>query len=217
MKGILGKKLGMTRIFTETGEVVPVTVIQAGPCFVTQVKTEDRDGYKAIQLGFEEVKPKSLTRPELMRLKKNHLPPLRYLKEIRVDNPEDYQVGQKITVSIFEVGEKVDVTGWTKGRGFAGVVKRWGFGGGPRTHGQSDRTRAPGSIGAGTDPGRVIKGLRMAGRMGNERKTIQNLEVVFVDPQRNLLAVKGAVPGPVNGLLIIKQARKTEEKRKKYV
>jgi len=216
MKGILGKKLGMTRIFKENGEVVPVTVIQAGPCFVTQIKTEDKDGYRAIQLGFEEVKPKSLTRPELMHLRKNNLPPLRYLKEIRVDNPEEYEVGQKITVSIFEVGEKVDVTGWSKGRGFAGVVKRWGFRGGPRTHGQSDRVRAPGSIGAGTDPGRVIKGLRMAGRMGNERVTVQNLEVVYVDPQRNLLAVKGAVPGARNSLVIIKQARKTEEKRKRY-
>lgn len=216
MKGILGKKLGMTRIFREDGTAIPVTVIQAGPCFVTQVKTEEKDGYKAIQLGFEEIKPKSLTRPELMRLRKNNLPPLRYLKEIRVENPQDYEVGQKITVSIFEVGEKVDVTGWSKGRGFAGVVKRWGFRGGPRTHGQSDRVRAPGSIGAGTDPGRVIKGLRMAGRMGNERVTVQNLEVVYVDPQRNLLAVKGAVPGARNGLVIIKQARKTEEKRKRY-
>lgn len=216
MKGILGKKLGMTRIFKEDGTAIPVTVIQAGPCFVTQIKTEDKDGYRAIQLGFEEVKPRSLTRPELMRLRKNNLPPLRYLKEIRVENPEDYTVGQKITVSIFEVGERVDVTGWSKGRGFAGVVKRWGFGGGPRTHGQSDRTRAPGSIGAGTDPGRVIKGLRMAGRMGNERVTVQNLEVVYVDPQRNLLAVKGAVPGARNSLVIIRQARKTEEKRKRY-
>ncbi len=216
MKGILGKKLGMTRLFKEDGTVVPVTVIQAGPCFVTQVKTEDKDGYKAIQLGFEEVKPKSLNRPELERLRKHNLPPLRYLKELRVDNPEEYEVGQKITVSIFEVGDKVDVTGWSKGRGFAGTVKRWGFGGGPRTHGQSDRVRAPGSIGAGTDPGRVIKGLRMAGRMGNQRVTVQNLEVVYVDPQRNLIAVKGAVPGAKNSLVIIRQARKTEEKRKRY-
>jgi len=208
MKGILGRKVGMTQVFDEKGEVVPVTVIEAGPCFVTQVKTPERDGYAAIQLGFQEVKPRRLTRPQLEHLRKNKLPPLRYLREIRVKDISQYEEGQKIRVSIFEVGDHVDVTGISKGKGFAGVVKRHGFGGGPKTHGQSDRHRAPGSIGAGTTPGRILKGLRMAGHMGNARVTVQNLEVVLVDPERNLLAVKGAVPGARNGLLIIREARK---------
>lgn len=217
VKGILGKKVGMTRIFDQSGEVIPVTVIQAGPCFVTQKKTVERNGYSAIQLGFEEVKPKSLTRPELMHLRKNKLPPLRHLREIRVSESEleNYEEGQKISVSIFDVGDKVDVTGFSKGRGFAGVVKRHGFRGGPKTHGQSDRHRAPGSIGQTTTPGRVYKGKRMAGHMGNERVTAQTLEVVLVDPERNLLAVKGSVPGARNGLLIIKEARKTKIAKKK--
>jgi large subunit ribosomal protein L3 len=209
MKGILGRKVGMTQIFDDRGEVVPVTVIEAGPCFVTQVKTPERDGYAAVQLGFKEVKSKRLTRPQLEHLLKNQLPPLRHLREIRVGDVGQYEEGQKIRVSIFEVGERVDVTGISKGKGFAGVVKRHGFGGGPKTHGQSDRQRAPGSIGAGTTPGRVYKGIRMAGRMGNARVTVQNLQVVLVDPERNLLAVKGAVPGSRNGLLVIKEARKT--------
>jgi len=208
MKGILGKKVGMTQLFDDRGEVVPVTVIEAGPCYVTQVKTPERDGYSAIQLGFEEVKPKRLTRPQLKHLAKNHLPPLRYLREIRTKNLDEYKEGQKLTVSIFRVGERVDVTGTSKGKGFAGPVKRYGFRGGPKTHGQSDRHRAPGSIGSGTTPGRILKGLRMAGRMGNEQVTQSNLEVVMVDPERNLLVVKGSVPGPENGLLIIKEARK---------
>ena len=209
MKGILGRKVGMTQIFDEGGEVVPVTIIEAGPCFVTQVKTPERDGYAAVQLGFKEVKPKRLTRPQLAHLSKNQLPPLRHLREIRVSDVSQYEEGQKVRVSIFDVGDRVDVTGISKGKGFAGVVKRHGFGGGPKTHGQSDRHRAPGSIGAGTTPGRVYKGLRMAGRMGNARVTSQNLQVVLVDPERNLLAVKGAVPGARNGLLTIKEARKT--------
>jgi len=215
MKGIIGRKIGMTQIFDEKGEVVPVTVIRAGPCYVTQKKTLEKDGYTAIQLGFEETKPKRLTRPELVRLQKNNLPPLRHLRELRVSNVDEYEVGQKITVSVFQVGELVDVTGTSKGRGFAGVVKRYGFGGGPKTHGQSDRHRAPGSIGAGTTPGRVLKGKRMPGHMGNKRVTVQNLRVMLVDPERNLIAVKGAVPGPRNGLVIIKEARKTAIKKKK--
>lgn len=217
MKGILGKKVGMTRIFDESGEVIPVTVIEAGPCFVTQRKTKAKDGYEAIQLGFEETNPKHLTRPELMHLKKNKLPPLRYLREIRDIDISEYEEGQKIRVSIFDVGDRVDVIGTSKGRGFAGVVKRHGFAGGPKTHGQSDRHRAPGSIGATTSPGRVFKGMRMAGHMGNECVTVQNLEVALVDSERNLLAVKGSVPGSRNGLLVIKEARKTEELRKKPV
>ncbi len=208
MKGILGKKVGMTQIFNEKGEAVPVTVIQAGPCWVTQIRTEEKDGYRAIQLGFEETKRRRLTKPELGHLKKHGLPPLRYLREVRTNDIEGVEVGQKVDVSIFSPGERVDVTGLSKGRGFAGVVKRHGFGGGPKTHGQSDRLRAPGSIGAGTTPGRVFKGTRMAGHMGNRRVTAQNLEVVLVDPERNLLAVKGAVPGARNGLLLIRKAAK---------
>ncbi len=212
MKSILGKKVGMTQIFDERGEVIPVTVIKAGPCFVSQIKTLDRDGYTAVQLGFDEAKPKSLTRPQLRHLQKSDLPALRYLREFRMPETAiaDYEEGQKLTVDIFEVGESVDVTGTSKGRGFAGVVKRYGFRGGPKTHGQSDRLRTPGSIGACTDPGRVFKGKRMPGRMGTERVTSQNLEVVMVDPERNLLAVRGPVPGAKNGLLLVREARKTQ-------
>jgi len=206
MKGILGKKVGVTQIFDETGNIIPVTVIEAGPCFVTQVKTEERDGYQAIQLGFEEIKPKRLTKGQLGHLRKSDLPPLRHLREIRVDDVSGYEEGQKIRVSIFDIGDLVDVTGISKGKGFAGVVKRHGFKGGPKTHGQSDRHRAPGSI--GHIPGRVSKGKRMAGHMGNEQVTVQNLRVALVDPERNLLAVKGAVPGARNGLLLIREAVK---------
>ncbi len=206
MKGILGRKIGMTRIFNEKGEIVPVTVIQAGPCYVTQVKTTETDGYEAIQIGFEEVHPSRLNKPELGHLKKKNLPPLRILREIRVEDASQYEVGQQLTVEIFKPGDLVDVTGTSKGRGFQGGVKRHGFGGGPRTHGQSDRLRAPGSIGAGTFPGRVLPGTRMAGRMGNRRVTVQNLEVVRVDPENNLILVKGAVPGHKKGLVIIREA-----------
>ena len=196
----------MTQVFNENGEMIPVTVIQAGPCYVTQVKTKETDGYEAIQIGFEQVDPKRLNKPELGHLKKHDLPPLRILREIRVDNASQYQVGQVLTVEIFQPGEYVDVTGTSKGRGFAGVVKRWGFGGGPKTHGQSDRWRAAGSVGAGTFPGRVLPGTRMAGRMGNERVTVRNLQVVKVDPENNLILVKGAVPGHKKGLVIIRDA-----------
>jgi large subunit ribosomal protein L3 len=213
MKGIVGKKVGMTQIFSDQGEVIPVTVIEAGPCFVTQIKTVERDGYSAIQMGFGETKPKHLTKPQLQHLKKSNLPALRHLREFRM-NPDEIaslqlEEGQKVTVGVFDAGEYVDVSGVTKGRGFAGVVKRHGFGGGPKTHGQSDRWRTPGSIGACTTPGRVFKGKRMPGRMGNERVTVQALEVMLVDPERNLLVLRGAVPGANNGLLMIRQARKS--------
>jgi large subunit ribosomal protein L3 len=215
MRGILGKKVGMTQIFDERGEVIPVTVIEAGPCFVAQIKTVERDGYSAVQLGFEETKPKHLTRPQLQHLRKSDLPPIRHLREIRLGGDDaQYEEGQKLTVDIFEVGEYVDVTGTSKGRGFAGVVKRYGFRGGPKTHGQSDRHRAPGSIGACTTPGRVFKGKRMPGRMGGDRVTAQGLKVMLVDPERNLLAVRGSVPGAKNGLLTIRQARKTRQMKK---
>jgi large subunit ribosomal protein L3 len=211
MKGILGKKIGMTQIFDARGEVIPVTVIKAGPCFVAQIKSVERDGYSAVQLGFEEVQPKRLNKPQLHHLQKSELPALRYLREIRM-NEEDivgFKEGQQVTVDLFETGDYVDVIGSSKGRGFAGVVKRHGFRGGPKTHGQSDRHRAPGAIGACKTPGRVMKGKRMPGRMGGERVTAQGLEVMIVDPERNLLLVRGAVPGAQNGLLLIQQARKT--------
>lgn len=216
MKGILGKKVGMTQVFNDRGEVIPVTVIEAGPCYVAQVKTVERDGYTAVQLGFDETKPKRLTQPQLKHLQKSNLPAVRHLRELRLTAEElaDLQEGQRLTVDIFQAGELVDVTGTSKGKGFAGVVKRHGFRGGPKTHGQSDRHRAPGSIGACTTPGKVMKGMRMAGRMGGERVTVQGLEIVLVDAERNLLAVKGAVPGGKNGLVQVRQARKTRMMKK---
>jgi large subunit ribosomal protein L3 len=207
LKGLIGKKVGMTQIFDEAGSAVPVTLIEAGPCFVTQVRTPEKDGYVAVQLGFEEIKPKRLTGGQLGHLKRNDLPPLRFLREFRVKK-SDVEAGDKVTVDVFGVGEHVDVIGTSKGRGFAGAVKRYGFRGGPKTHGQSDRQRAPGSRGAGTTPGRVFKGSRSPGHMGNARVTSQNLKVVLVDPERNLIGVRGAVPGARGGVVMIKPARK---------
>lgn len=208
MRGILGKKVGMTQVFQEDGSVVPVTVIEAGPCYVTQLRSEEHDGYRAVQLGFDPIKERRLTKGQLGHLNRAGVPPLRYLREIRVREDEAFELGQEVLVDIFEPGERVDVVGKSKGRGFAGVVKRYGFAGGPKTHGQSDRLRAPGSIGACASPGRVWKGQRMPGRMGGKRVTSQNIEVVLVDPDRNLLAVKGSVPGPKGGFVIVKEARK---------
>jgi large subunit ribosomal protein L3 len=213
VKVILGKKVGMTQVFSENGEAVPVTVIEAGPCYVTQVKTPERDGYTAVQLGFDEVKSQRLSSGEKGHLERNDLPPLRHLREIRV-RELDVEEGQRILADVFEVGDWVDVVGNSKGRGFAGVVKRHGFGGGPKTHGQSDRHRSPGSIGACATPGRVWKGLRMAGRMGNKRITAASQRVELVDPERNLLAVRGSVPGANGGLVMVKQARKSTELQK---
>jgi len=204
-QGLLGKKLGMTRLFDESGEAIPATIIQMGPCYVTQVKTVASDGYAAIQIGFGEAK--RLNRPAKGHLR--NLPLLRYLREIRTDDAEQYQVGQVLDTSLLVVGDRVDVVGISKGKGFAGVVKRYGFRGGPKTHGQSDRLRATGSIGSGTTPGRVYKGKRMPGRMGGERVTTQNLEVVLVDTERNLLAVRGSVPGATNSLVMVKKSVKT--------
>jgi large subunit ribosomal protein L3 len=216
MKGLLGKKVGMTQIFNAQGEVVPITVIEAGPCFIAQIKSEKRDGYCAIQMGFSETTPKRLSRPQTQHLQKAGLAALRFLREFRLSEEEaaQFKEGQKVTVDVFQVGELVDVTGTSKGRGFAGVMKRHRFKGGSRTHGQSDRQRSPGSIGACKTPGRVVKGKRMAGHMGDERVTVQGLEVVMVDPERNLLAVRGAIPGGKNGLVIIHQARKTRVMKK---
>lgn len=211
MKVILGKKVGMTQIFNERGEAVPVTVIEAGPGYVTQVKTLERDGYRAVQLGFEEVKPQRLSGGEKGHLARSGSPVLRHVREFRLRMDEEIEEGQRILVDVFEVGDWVDVVGLSKGRGFAGVVKRYGFRGGPKTHGQSDRQRAPGSIGATTNPGRVWKGQRMPGRMGGGRVTAQNLRVELVDPERNLLAVRGSVPGANGGLVMVEQARKSRE------
>ncbi len=206
-KGLLGKKIGMTQIFDESGLSVPVTLIEAGPCFVTQVRTPQTDGYSAVQLGFGETKPKRLTGGQLGHLKKTDLPPLRFLREFRAKNPE-VKEGDIVKVDLFSVGERVDVVGTSKGRGFAGVVKRHGFAGGPKTHGQSDRHRTPGSQGAGTTPGRIFKGKRGPGHMGNDRVTSQNLKLELVDLERNLLGVRGAVPGARGSLVMIKEARK---------
>lgn len=196
----------MTQIFDERGEMIPVTLVEAGPCYITQVKTEEKDGYTALQLGFGETK--RLNKPQRGHLKE--LPPLRYLREVRVKDVQGYQAGQEFDASLFSVGDLVDVTGISKGKGFAGVMKRHGFRGGPATHGQSDRARAPGSIGGTTTPGRVFKGKRMAGRMGNERVTIQNLKVVLVDPGRNLLGVRGSLPGNRGGLVMVRKAVKSK-------
>jgi len=205
---MLGRKVGMTQVFSEKGVVIPVTVISAGPCVVTQVRTAASDGYEAVQLGFEQVPARKITRPEQGHLKAAGLL-VRILREFSADNVQDHQPGELINVELFTAGQLVDVSGNSKGRGFAGVVKRHHFRGGPKTHGQSDRHRAPGSIGAGTTPGRVWKGQKMAGRMGGKRVTVQNLEVVEVIADKNLLLIKGSVPGAPNALLQIRHAVKS--------
>jgi large subunit ribosomal protein L3 len=215
VKAILGKKVGMTQVFNERGEAVPVTVIEAGPCYVTQVKTVERDGYRAAQLGFEEVERRKLTGGQRGHLSRHNLPALRYLREVALAEDDEVEVGQSIRVDVFEVGDHVDVIGVSKGRGFAGGVKRYGFAGGPKTHGQSDRHRAPGSIGGTTHTSKVWKGQRMPGHMGDERVTVQNLRVEMVDLERNLLAVHGSVPGARGGLVEIKRARKSRELSKR--
>jgi len=271
LSGLLGRKVGMTQVFGENGTAIPVTVIEAGPCIITQIKTTARDGYEAVQIGFEQARLKSATRPELghlghslpllkaqrkrlqtyqqqqrgkkvtgeeakeqeqtetasteskkdkqieklLKVQQNRqrrpgpeLGPFRVLREVALQEGaalENLELGSKIDASLFVAGESVDIVGTSKGKGFQGGVKRHGFRGGPKTHGQSDRTRAPGSIGSGTTPGRVLKGTRMAGRMGNERVTAKKLEVIQADPERNLLVVKGSVPGANGGLLMIKK------------
>ncbi len=202
-EALLGRKVGMTRIFTEDGQVVPVTVIEAGPCYVTQVKTKARDGYNAIQLGYGAAK--RLNKPMQGHLKDRRV---RHLREVRIDDVDKYQVGQVINAGVFAVGDRVDVVGTSKGRGFAGVMKRHGFGGGPKTHGQSDRQRSPGAIGMSNTPGWVQKGMRMAGHYGVDTVTVQGLKVVMVDAERNLIAVKGGIPGAPEGLVFIRKAAK---------
>lgn len=208
LKGLIGKKVGMTQIFDATGSAVPVTLIEAGPCYVTQVRSVEAEGYAAVQLGFAEVKPKRLTGGQLGHLKRNNLPPLRFLREFREKDP-GVKEGDVLNVGeVFAVGEYVDVIGTSKGKGFAGGMKRYHFRGGPATHGQSDRQRSPGSRGSTTTPGRVFKGARGPGHMGHDRVTTQNLVIALVDTERNLLGVRGSVPGPKGGLVVIKGARK---------
>jgi len=207
LKGLIGKKIGMTQIFDEDGASVPITLLEAGPCYVTQVRTQKYDQYSAVQLGFGEIKPARLTGGQLGHLSNAGAPPLRFLREFRVKD-HDLKIGDKVTADIFAIGDHVDVVGTSKGKGFAGAMKRHNFRGGPITHGQSDRQRAVGSIGATSGTGRVFKGKKMPGRMGNERVTAQNLKVVLVDAERNLIGVRGAVPGSKGGLVLIKEARK---------
>lgn len=204
MTGLLGKKLGMTSIFDETGQVIPCTVIEAGPCFVTQIKTKERDGYEAVQIGFEQKREKTVTKPLAGHFAKANAKPARIVREFRGNGTAELQPGQEIKVdTVFAKGDTVSVIGTSKGRGFQGVVKRHHFGGGFRTHGQSDRERAPGSVGSSSYPSRVFKGQRMAGRMGGDRVTVRNLKVVGIIPDSNLLLVKGSVPGAINGYVEI--------------
>ena len=209
MKGILGKKLGMTQIFTEEGIVVPVTVVEAGPNVVTQVKTVEKDGYNAIQVGFEDAKEKSLNKPQ-----KGHLAAAnvlkKHLKEFRVDAVEEFTVGQEIKADLFAAGDKIDVTGTSKGKGFQGPIKRHGQSRGPESHG-SRYHRRPGSMGACSFPGRVFKNKKLAGHMGSVKVTVQNLEVVRVDADKNLILVKGAIPGPKGSMVTIKEAVKSSK------
>jgi large subunit ribosomal protein L3 len=209
IQGLIGKKLGMSQIFDDTGLAHPVTVLEVGPCVVTQIKTPERDGYSAVQLGFG--LDKRLNRPERGHRQGSGFMS-RTLREVRASDTADMAVGQVITADAFTEGELVDITGTSKGRGFQGVVKRHGFRGGPKTHGQSDRLRAPGSIGSSATPGRVFKGMRMAGRMGNDRVTVQNLKVLRVDPERNLLLIQGSVPGANESLVLVRRAIKSGKK-----
>jgi large subunit ribosomal protein L3 len=206
-KGILGEKLGMTQIFQDT-RAVPVTVIKAGPCFVAQVKTTERDGYEAVQLAFVEPRRNGLTKPMKGHFDANGGQPGRHVVELRTDDAADYTPGQELKADIFEVGDLADVVGVSKGKGFAGVMKRHGFGGLSSSHGTQRKHRSPGSIGACATPSRVFKGMRMAGQMGNTRTTMLNLEIVGVDPERNVLLIKGAVPGPSGGLVMVRAAVK---------
>lgn len=205
-KGILGRKLGMTQVFDEGARAIPVTAIEAGPCRIACVRTPERDGYSAIQLAFGEIKEAKLNRAELGHLRKGGAGAHRHLVELRVADTSTFEVGQELRADVFEAGERADVIGTSKGKGFAGVYKRHGFGGAPASHGTERKHRTPGSVGATTTPARVFKGTKLPGRMGGERVTVLNLEVVRVDPEQNLLLVRGAVPGPVGGLVVVRSA-----------
>jgi len=205
-RGLLGKKLGMTGFFTPEGRYLPVTVIEAGPCVVTQIKTRATDGYDALQLGFGEKRKSRVNKPLQGHYKKSGEQCFRYLREFSVDNPEEYNLGQEITVDMFNVGDRVDVVGTTKGRGFAGVIKRYGFHRGPMTHG-SRNVRRPGSIGCSAWPAKVIKGKKMPGQYGNDRKTIRNLEIIDIRSEENVILVKGAVPGAESGVMTVNELK----------
>lgn len=207
MKNILGKKVGMTQVFGEDGELIPVSVVEAGPLVVVQKKTEEKDGYNAIQVGFSDMKEKKANKPLKGHFDKAEVELKEKLHEVRVEDPEEFEIGQEIKVDIFEVGDKIDIVGTSKGKGTQGVIKRHGFSRGNETHG-SRFHRSPGGMGAAADPGKVFKGHRMAGRMGNERVTVQNLEVVRVDADKNLILIKGAIPGPKKGIVNIKETTK---------
>ena len=209
IKGVLGTKLGMTQVFADDGKMVPVTVVEAGPCVVTAVRTPDADGYAAVQLGYGEVDPRKVNKPEAGHFMKAGVTPRRYLVELRTDNASDYTLGQEVTAETFAPGELVDVTARSKGKGFAGVMKRHGFKGLGASHGTQRKHRAPGSIGGCATPGRVFKGVRMAGRMGGVRTSALNLTLHGVDADRGLLLIKGAVPGPAGGLVLVRSAVKT--------
>ena len=211
IKGILGTKLGMTQIFDDT-RAIPVTVIKAGPCFVAQVKTQERDGYAAVQLGFGPIRPRGVTKPMQGHLDKHGGQTVRHLVELRTDDAASYQPGQELRADVFAAGELADVVGVSKGKGFAGVMKRHGFSGLSSSHGTERKHRSPGAIGACATPSRVFKGMRMAGQMGNERVTVLNLEVVRADAERNLLLLRGAVPGPNGGLVMVRSAVKAPAK-----
>ena len=205
--GLIGRKVGMTQIFSEKGESIPVTLIEAGPCVVLQKKTSGKEGYEAVQLGYEDIKEKKLTKSLKAKFSKVKIKSKRYIREFRVNNPDDYEVGQELNVDIFEEGSFIDVCGTSKGKGFAGVIKRWGFKGGPKSHG-SRFHRAPGSVGSSASPSRVFKGQKLPGQMGNKRVTIQSLKIMKLDKDKNLLVVKGAVPGANKQIVIVKKAEK---------
>ncbi|MFD3684609.1 50S ribosomal protein L3 [Nocardiopsis sp. NPDC058631] len=211
IKGVLGEKLGMTQVFDDAGKMVPVTVLKAGPCVVSRIRTPDTDGYSAIQLGYGQINPRKVNKPLGDYLRKNELTPRRHYVEVRTTDASEYTLGQEVAVDSFESGEAVDVTGKSKGKGFAGVMKRHGFRGLSASHGTQRKHRSPGSIGGCATPGRVFKGMRMAGRMGNVRKTVQNLTVHSVDAEKGIILVKGAVPGPNGGLVLVRTAVKGDK------
>ena len=203
MRGLLGKKIGMTQIFDSEGLSIPVTVFRAGPCFVTQIKTNETDGYQSIQAGFQEIREKHVNSPQSGHFKKANIAPKKHLAEFKPVQNFEYKMGQMFSVSIFKKGDLVDIRGITKGKGFSGVMKRHGFGGGPKTHGQREHPRSPGSIGQASDPSRVFKGIKMAGQYGNKYKTVRNIEIVSIDIEKNLLLLKGAAPGANNSIVRI--------------
>jgi large subunit ribosomal protein L3 len=214
VKAILGEKLGMTQVFADDGSAVPVTVLRAGPCTVTQIRTEGRDGYAAVQIGFGEIASKRLNKPETGHLAPSKAPALRSLVEIRTEDASTYELGAQVRADVFAAGDMVDVVGVSKGKGFAGAMKRWNFSGKEASHGTERKHRSPGSVNAGTTPGRVFKGKKLPGHLGHERVTVLSLQVVEADPERNLLLIRGAVPGPNGGLVLVRNAFKAPAGKK---